>query len=684
MWNRILINLAPSTLRPSSEINLPLSFPPKILQFIATIFITFLSLHCANALSPEFPIKGNVERRVNFWIKVYTEITTQEAFLHDSEDLSIVYKKVSLPKNRRKRRRYLKGQRNHYKKLLRSMAKSKPEQYNEDQKKLFEIIGPQSPNNLRQMARNLRFQYGLKDRYLKGLKRSYQYMPFIEQEIEAANLPEELKFLPHVESSFNPHAYSKVGAAGMWQFMRATARLYRLKIGYTVDERRDPFKATKGALRLLKDNYRLLDSWPLALTAYNHGARSMQRAIRKLGTTDIHTIIENYRGRRFGFASKNFYATFMATVLISSQPEKYFPNFKAPKALDLKPIVLPKALSITEILGATQVSKFQFKEYNPSIRRSAYSMSLPLPKGHTIYIPNRSGLNVAQIHKKLEALETSTPQGDAQRLHIVSRGENLFEISQYYRVNMRDLVIFNRLSDPSRIYAGMKLKIPGKKTKIIPEPVLVAKKEMPKVGPSLESLDSRDTTKKEAKVSPAPLYGPFPPLTAPKLEGYELETKKVKKNTYEIIVETDETLGHYAEWLQVKTQKIRQWNSLAFGRVILMGQKIRLYMDDETKLRFTQERNSYHLSIQEDFFENYSVASEKTYTVRRGDTLTQILKEVELPYWLVRRQQQDQKLSHNLMVGQKITLPVLEALNQGDNMAPTDSLSEEDEQEEEK
>lgn len=642
------------------------------------IILSFLLTSLCLAQSPSFPIKGNVEDRVNFWIKVYTDITTQEAFLHDSEDLSIIYKKVSLPQNRRERRRFLKTQRSYYRNLLRKMAKSSPETYDEEEKKLLGLVGDRSSKELYQMARNLRFQYGLRDRYLKGLARSYQYMPYIEKEIEAAGLPEELKFLPHVESSFNPHAYSKVGAAGMWQFMRSTARLYRLKIGYTVDERRDPFKATKGALRLLKDNYRLLESWPLALTAYNHGARSMQRAIRKVGTTEIHQIIENYRGRRFGFASKNFYATFMATVLISSNPQKYFPNFKAPAPVALNPIELPKPLSVKEILTVVKANKFQFKNYNPAIRRSAYTMSLPLPKGHTIYLPSLSKDRLAEVENQLKELEASSPRGEAQRLHIVSRGENLFEIAKYYQVNMRDLVIHNRLSDPSRIYAGMKLKVPGKKTKITPEPVIVASAKEQKETPVIENLKPKTTPE---KVSVAPQYGPFPPLSVPKLEGYDLEAKKVRKNLYEITVETDETLGHYADWLQIKTQKIRRWNSLAFGRVILIGQKIKLYMDEETKLKFTQERNSYHLSIQEDFFENYNVVSEKEYTVQPGDTLTQILKEVELPYWLVRRQQTDQELASHLKVGQKITLPILEPLNQGDNTAPTDVLNEDNEPE---
>ena len=138
---------------------------------------------------------------------------------------------------------------------------------------------PEATTNaeLRAAAQRLRFQLGQADRFRAGLVRSGAYKPYIHEAFVKQGLPRELGALPHVESSFDPTAYSKVGAAGMWQFMRSTGVRY-MRIDHIVDERRDPFLATDAAVRLLADNYSVLQSWPLALTAYNHGVSGMRRA----------------------------------------------------------------------------------------------------------------------------------------------------------------------------------------------------------------------------------------------------------------------------------------------------------------------------------------------------------------------------------------------------------------------
>ena len=133
--------------------------------------------------------------------------------------------------------------------------------------------------------------------------------------------------LPHVESSFNPAAYSKVGAAGLWQFMRSTGRRY-MRIDNSVDERLDPFRSTEAAAQLLSYNYRLLGTWPLALTAYNHGAAGMRRAKEAMGTDDIVKIVRQHKSPSFGFASRNFYVSFLAALEIDSHPDKYFSDLK--------------------------------------------------------------------------------------------------------------------------------------------------------------------------------------------------------------------------------------------------------------------------------------------------------------------------------------------------------------------
>src|SRR5439155_792023 len=109
--------------------------------------------------------------------------------------------------------------------------------------------------------------------------------------------------LPHLESSFDLRAYSKAGAAGIWQFIPATGRRF-MRVDALVDERRDPFASTRAAALYLREVHRLLNSWPLAITAYNHGPQGMARAVRQVGTTDIASIIRQYDGMAFGFAPR--------------------------------------------------------------------------------------------------------------------------------------------------------------------------------------------------------------------------------------------------------------------------------------------------------------------------------------------------------------------------------------------
>src|SRR5690606_37387138 len=172
----------------------------------------------------------------------------------------------------------------------------------DEERRVLELFGDKpSDAELKAAASRVRFQLGQADRFREGLIRSGEWKPYIISVLEKRGLPRELAALPHVESSFDPTAYSKVGAAGMWQFTRSTGLRY-MRIDHIVDERRDPFFSTDAAARLLEDNYAFLGSWPLALTAYNHGAAGMRRAVSQLKTKDIGVIVEKYRSRSFGFA----------------------------------------------------------------------------------------------------------------------------------------------------------------------------------------------------------------------------------------------------------------------------------------------------------------------------------------------------------------------------------------------
>jgi membrane-bound lytic murein transglycosylase D len=151
----------------------------------------------------------------------------------------------------------------------------------------------------------------MRDRFLDALGTSEQYLPLMERVFRERNLPIELTRLPFVESGFNPHASSKARAVGVWQFIKSTARLYDL-VDRKQDRRRDVEASTIAAAKLLSYNYRETGSWPLALMAYHHGLTGIKTAVRRTGTTDVDVLVRTYNGRRFKYASRNYYAQFVA------------------------------------------------------------------------------------------------------------------------------------------------------------------------------------------------------------------------------------------------------------------------------------------------------------------------------------------------------------------------------------
>ena len=592
------------------------------------LFSISSSVFCS---SVHLPVSGEVKKRVAFWKRVYTEITSRQAFAHDSKDVRIIYKTLALPKSRRLKKRFFRREKKRIQRILESMSKKKRRDFNRVERKMAKIIGKKSSREIKELSRNIRFQVGLRDRYYKGLIRSHMYLPYIREIYQSYKLPAELVYLPHVESSFNGRAYSKVGAAGMWQFMRATARIYGLKVSYTVDERLDFLKSTRASAKLLRNNYRKLKSWPLAITAYNHGMRSMERAVSRLKTRNISSIIKHYKGRRFKFASKNFYATFMATVEISKDPTKYFPSFIPPKKLSFSTLELPKSSRISQVKKILGQSTKVIKKYNPSIRRSAYRSNLSLPKGFRLYFPSVSNRDLKKYKLAFSKIKMPKKMHMDGRVHIVSRGDNIYDIARFYKTNIHALAGANNISNPSKIFPGQKLRIPASG-----RPRSSSKRKSSRVKNIVRA------NKKSSSVS---------------LQHYNLDLKAISRNLYVLTVEVEETLGHYAEWAQVPLNRIRKLNGLRRKSAIYLGQKLRIRMTSNKLETFTQSRRTFHRAIQEDFFNSYAIFDHKKYSIKKGEILNQILREASLPFWLVRKEQPQGFLDPNIKMGQVIILP---------------------------
>ena len=277
-------------------------------------------LMLARALAAEgtdpFVHPPELERDVRFWIRVYTEVTTEQGLLHDDWNLGLVYEVLRFDPatSLSQRERRVAEAKAHYAALLRRFAAGETDDLTAHERRILHAFGEdaRSPDFIDAIGR-IRFQLGQADRFHEGLIRAESWEAHIARVLEQHGVPKEIAALPHVESSFNPAAYSKVGAAGLWQFMPSTAKRF-MRVDSLVDERLDPYTATEAAANLMLYNYRLLGTWPLAVTAYNHGPGGLRRAQEQLGTSDIAVIVKHYQSATFGFASRNFHDLFGRAV----------------------------------------------------------------------------------------------------------------------------------------------------------------------------------------------------------------------------------------------------------------------------------------------------------------------------------------------------------------------------------
>src|SRR5215470_15129102 len=351
------------------------------------------------AADDAMPRPADLERDVQFWIRVYSQIDTNSGFLHDQSNLGVVYDTLHFGPEAppAERQRLIDQARERYEAALRRIAASGDGSLSADDQRIRDLWGAEgTPARLRAAVDDIRFQLGQSDRFRSGLIRSGAWETHIAETLANLGLPAELAVLPHVESSFNPSAYSKVGAAGLWQFMRSTGRRY-MRIDGAVDDRLDPFRSTEAAAQLLAYNYRVLGTWPLALTAYNHGSAGMLRAKEQMGTDDIVKILRGYSSRSFGFASRNFYVSFLAALEIDRHPEKYLGSLQKDPEARFHEVQMPAYVSVTSLARAMKIDTERLRALNPALLPPVWSGLQRVPKSYRLRLPLESEQWTAQL-----------------------------------------------------------------------------------------------------------------------------------------------------------------------------------------------------------------------------------------------------------------------------------------------
>lgn len=408
-----------------------------------------------------FPRPPELEQDIRFWTQVYAKIDNDHGFIHDNRHLDVIYEIAAVPAHldREAAKKRIQDRQQHYQDILLRLAKGKRKNLTEEERRVLKLW-PRNVSNtiLHAAADRIRFQRGQANRFRQGLIRAGTYKPFILKTLKSLGLPPELAVLPHVESSFNPGAYSHAGAAGLWQFTRPTGRRF-LRIDRLVDERLDPFKATVAAAQLLQHNYKVTGSWPLAITAYNHGEWGMQRAKEQVGTSDIVAIRQHYQSPTFGFASRNFYVAFLAALEIDTKAQHYFGPLQPHKPERSETIKLPDFVPVKALQRVLELDQTALKQGNSALLAPIWEGHKHVPQGYELRIPCTPSCRGAEAIASLAPWERFKKQ-IPDRFHKVERGQTLSHIAQRYRVKIRELMALNGLSNSHHIRIGQVLKLP--------------------------------------------------------------------------------------------------------------------------------------------------------------------------------------------------------------------------------
>ena len=747
---------------------------------LAAIFSAAVFLSDIRAESDTFPVPSVIEPNVDFWTQIYTEYSSDQGVLHDSRKLDIIYGVIELVNpdrygGRKTNNRRIKKAKKKYRAILAKLMKGEAPVGPLEQK-VARLFGPETrPAEFRAAMGNIRCQTGQKDRFRAGVIRSGAYIDEIKRIFRSNGLPEDLSYLPHVESSFNPKAYSKFGAAGMWQFTRSTGKSY-MKVGYAIDERRDPIISSHAAAKLLRHNYRKLQNWPMALTAYNHGVSGMLRASRKKGTYE--RIFMEYRSRIFKFASRNFYSEFLAAREAAKNYRQYFGDLELDTPVKSRTVVLKGYVSLSQMAEYLNLKTAELRRLNPALRHPVFSGQKYVPKGYRLRLPYRNDTDWEALVAKLEDTFYKDHQKKSS-IYTVQRGDTAGKIARTHGVKLADLIAANNLNSRATIYVNQNLRIPlsddqsilvaqrqprkqlpvkgqappliqaesgvaiPEKTETPQPPLVVASQSaiqtaggsgqnirVVEAKHSLEPVPGKllDNAFKEAPVesdqsapdhnlfveNPTVAYlparpegvqpqpetaalvsndinaavpSPLPPEKSEPAVSRELETRpetpaiKSPQNRPEVVVanlavkktwiqknkqvgiirvEVEETLGHYAEWLNVAARDIRRLNGLRYGRALQLNQKLKIPLHRVTQEEFVENRFEYHQELAEDFFASYRVEKVRTYSIKRGDNIwTLCHQEFEVPLWLIKRYNAGVDFG-SLVPAQKLLIPIIE------------------------
>jgi membrane-bound lytic murein transglycosylase D len=685
-----------------------------------------------------FPRPPSLAPAVSFWTRVYTEVDTNSGFIHDNLDLAVIYQVLRLnpyvtPAVQDK---VIERTVDQYRRALLALATGKRYGLTKTELRALQAWqGKATADALRAAAERVRFQRGQSNRFKKGLVRSRRWRSRINDIFRAQGLPTELAALPHLESSYNPEAHSKAGAAGLWQLMPTTAERY-LRVDDAVDERLDPYKSTVAAARLLQHDYAVLKSWPLALTAYNHGLSGVWRAVSEAGTNDIGQLIGKGEGSPFGFASRNFYPAFLAALDVSRNATTYFGDDLTESDADPVTVVVPAYLPVEAITEAYDIDREYLRALNPSLPGSVWSDDKFVPKDYQLRLPAHQPLAEAE-HRLQELIRTAGYASQKPDVyHIVQPGESLSVIAQKCDKSVLELMAMNRLKDRDRIRAGDKLLVAtgpaperlsggSQEVAAVPFNPTAGAAATPAAEPEAGVLNGGGNREPATGIllmasvlddldfalAPAPAQSPQPetgsgehtPPTLPQPKPPETMDEGVTQDIpadgsdgspqtadaqagegaglpvepqpelaadpadYSVSrdgtirIQAAETLGHYADWLGLRSDRLAQINHLKDGEPLVVGRRLKLDFSKVPPDGFEKQRIAYHRVLQASYFRRFHVQGIREHRIKDGESLWILaIRQYDIPLWLLRQYNPSIDLDSVLPPGEVISIPIVQ------------------------
>lgn len=440
--------------------------------------LTVLPAHLAASTGERFPLYPSIRPNVVFWEDIYSRYTTKQAVLHDSVDLSRVYTVVELvdrdmPMAKRINELRTTQAKDRLNALFDALAAGSAPRTQEE-RQIAQMFAGESKSAYRKAKDTLRVQLGQKDRFYEGVIRSGKYMPYIRSVLAAENLPQELAYLPHVESSFHPGAGSKAGAYGMWQFTHPTGKEY-MTINSLVDERFDPYISTRAAAQLLKRNYEVLENWPLALTAYNYGRAGMVRAQRAHGTYEA--IFQDYSQGYFKFASRNFYSSFLAAMRVAQRMENSTLPMDKPDST--RTYRLQEETAVSKLQARHQLDKAEFIRLNPALQTPVLRGDRKVPANFLVRVPTVNNLQQqakkpgpasGQGQRVAAALQPRLGSAQDKKANVlnfyhytVEQGDTLADIARRFGISKEAILVANNKGPHNPVRVGDRLVMPVKR-----------------------------------------------------------------------------------------------------------------------------------------------------------------------------------------------------------------------------